>query len=137
RCRNFSQPYPRTSNSCSASMFVPAVQRPHAPRNGPARSMPPAGPATARAMRKMAAGAGFARQSPPASAATPHAMTDLPDRLYAQARDAVAPFRFDEDVVRVFPDMIRRSVPGYATVVAMTGVVAARHAQPGSALYDL
>jgi tRNA (cmo5U34)-methyltransferase len=64
-------------------------------------------------------------------------MTDHPDRLYAQARDAVAPFRFDEDVVRVFPDMIRRSVPGYATVVAMTGVVAARHAQAGSALYDL
>lgn len=58
------------------------------------------------------------------------------DRLYALPRD-VAPFRFDEQVVRVFPDMIRRSVPGYATIVEMTGIMAARYAQPGSTLYDL
>jgi tRNA (cmo5U34)-methyltransferase len=37
----------------------------------------------------------------------------------------------------VFPDMIRRSVPGYATIVAMTGLLAGRYATPGSALYDL
>lgn len=59
-----------------------------------------------------------------------------PDRLYATPRD-VAPFRFDEAVVRVFPDMIRRSVPGYATMIEMTGVIAGRYAQPGSTLYDL
>ncbi len=33
--------------------------------------------------------------------------------------------------------MIRRSVPGYATAVAMTGVVAAEAVQPGSRIYDL
>lgn len=59
-----------------------------------------------------------------------------PDRLYATPRD-VAPFRFDEAVVRVFPDMIRRSVPGYATMIEMTGVIAGRYARPGSTLYDL
>lgn len=59
------------------------------------------------------------------------------DRIYATARDNVEPFRFDEAVVRVFPDMIRRSVPGYATMVEMTGVIAGRYAQPGSNLYDL
>ncbi|MFZ5756728.1 MAG: carboxy-S-adenosyl-L-methionine synthase CmoA [Pseudomonadota bacterium] len=60
-----------------------------------------------------------------------------PDRLYASPRGQVPPFRFDEAVARVFPDMIRRSVPGYATMVQMTGVIAGRHAAPGSTLYDL
>ncbi len=59
------------------------------------------------------------------------------DRIYATPRDAVEPFRFDETVARVFPDMIRRSVPGYATMVEVTGVIAGRYAQPGSNLYDL
>ena len=36
-----------------------------------------------------------------------------------------------------FPDMINRSVPGYATVVGMTGTLAAQHARPGSKIYDL
>ena len=34
----------------------------------------------------------------------------------------MALFSFDESVARVFPDMIRRSVPGYSTIVAMTGL---------------
>ncbi|GIR71039.1 MAG: carboxy-S-adenosyl-L-methionine synthase [Halieaceae bacterium] len=46
-------------------------------------------------------------------------------------------FRFDASVASVFPDMINRSVPGYATVVGMTGALAAQHARPGSQIYDL
>ena len=46
-------------------------------------------------------------------------------------------FVFDERVVRVFPDMIRRSVPGYGLIVPMIGLLARRHAQPNSRLYDL
>ena len=46
-------------------------------------------------------------------------------------------FVFNEDVVRVFPDMIKRSVPGYPTIVENLGVLAAQFAQPHSALYDL
>jgi len=47
------------------------------------------------------------------------------------------PFAFDEAVAKVFPDMIQRSVPGYATIIAMTGLMAGRYAQAGSNLYDL
>ncbi|MFZ5723281.1 MAG: carboxy-S-adenosyl-L-methionine synthase CmoA [Pseudomonadota bacterium] len=62
---------------------------------------------------------------------------DQRDRLYAAPQEQVLPFRFDAAVAQVFPDMIRRSVPGYAAMVEMTGVIAGRHAQPGSTLYDL
>ena len=46
-------------------------------------------------------------------------------------------FVFNEDVAKVFPDMIKRSVPGYPTIVENLGVLAAQFAQPHSALYDL
>ncbi len=59
------------------------------------------------------------------------------DNLYAEYRERVADFIFDEKVVAVFDDMIRRSVPGYATVIAMTKVFAERYAQTGSICYDL
>ena len=49
----------------------------------------------------------------------------------------VADFAFDSRVARVFPDMIRRSVPGYDTVIDMTGVLAAQCVQPDSTCYDL
>lgn len=59
------------------------------------------------------------------------------DRLYAEPAADLVDFVFDERVVRVFPDMIRRSVPGYELIVAMTGLLAARYAQPHSCCYDL
>ena len=64
-------------------------------------------------------------------------MSDLQDRIYATEHDQVARFSFDETVVKVFPDMIRRSVPGYPTMIDMIGVLAARYAQAGTCLYDL
>jgi len=57
------------------------------------------------------------------------------DTLFAAG--PVAPFRFDADVARVFPDMLDRSIPGYASIVAQTGLIAARFAQPDTHLYDL
>jgi len=60
-----------------------------------------------------------------------------PDRLFAQPLAEVPDFAFNEDVVRVFPDMIKRSVPGYPTIVENIGVLAAQFAQPHSTLYDL
>jgi len=60
-----------------------------------------------------------------------------PDRLFAQPLEQVPDFVFNEDVVRVFPDMIKRSVPGYPTIVENLGVLASRFAQPNTALYDL
>lgn len=59
------------------------------------------------------------------------------DRLFAQPLAEVPDFVFNEDVVRVFPDMIKRSVPGYPTIVENIGVLAGRFAQPHSILYDL
>jgi len=64
-------------------------------------------------------------------------MTDEQDRLFANSRAMTSGFRFDEQVVRVFPDMISRSVPGYELVVPMIGMLARRYAQPDSNLYDL
>ncbi|WP_225772211.1 carboxy-S-adenosyl-L-methionine synthase CmoA [Pseudomonas sp. Marseille-Q5115] len=64
-------------------------------------------------------------------------MSELPDRLFAQPLAQVPDFVFNEDVVRVFPDMIKRSVPGYPAIVENLGVLAARFAQPHTCLYDL
>ncbi|MGB2248387.1 MAG: carboxy-S-adenosyl-L-methionine synthase CmoA [Alcanivorax sediminis] len=64
-------------------------------------------------------------------------MSDHQDKIYATAHQQVGRFSFDETVVRVFPDMIRRSVPGYPTIIDMIGVLAARYAQPDTCLYDL
>lgn len=64
-------------------------------------------------------------------------MSDARDTLFADPLAAPGPFRFDDQVARVFPDMIRRSVPGYSTVIAMSGLLAERHARAGSRLYDL
>lgn len=59
------------------------------------------------------------------------------DNLYSEYRERVADFVFDDAVASVFDDMIRRSVPGYATVVAMTKVFAEHYAQADSVCYDL
>ena len=64
-------------------------------------------------------------------------MKQQPDRLFAQPLDQVPDFVFNEDVAKVFPDMIKRSVPGYPTIVENLGVLAAQFAQPHSTLYDL
>lgn len=59
------------------------------------------------------------------------------DTLYAQPLERIVDFRFDDQVVGVFADMINRSVPGYSTVVKSLGILAARYAQAGSRCYDL
>ena len=64
-------------------------------------------------------------------------MNDTRDTIYAEPLADTGLFAFDDNVARVFPDMIKRSVPGYPTIVAMTGLLAARYASAGSTLYDL
>lgn len=59
------------------------------------------------------------------------------DLLFEQQPDGMSDFVFDERVVRVFPDMIKRSVPGYGLILPMLGVLARRHVQAGSHVYDL
>ena len=59
------------------------------------------------------------------------------DAIYSQPLDSIADFAFDDAVANVFPNMIQRSVPGYSTIIAMTGVLAERYAQTNSHCYDL
>ena len=49
------------------------------------------------------------------------------DRIYRDPQHQLVDFAFDSGVAQVFPDMIRRSVPAYESVVPLTGLLAARH----------
>lgn len=59
------------------------------------------------------------------------------DTLYSTPFDQVADFTFDSNVVDVFPDMIKRSVPGYLTILHMIGQFAEKYCQADSHCYDL
>lgn len=59
------------------------------------------------------------------------------DRIFAEEKLGDEPFRFDESVARVFPDMLRRSIPGYAATLEAIGSLASRFVTPGSRCYDL
>lgn len=60
-----------------------------------------------------------------------------PDDIYALPHENVNEFSFDEAVARVFPDMIKRSVPGYTTIIPMIGLITEQYAQENSYCYDL
>ncbi|MBD3610302.1 MAG: carboxy-S-adenosyl-L-methionine synthase CmoA [Gammaproteobacteria bacterium] len=59
------------------------------------------------------------------------------DDIYGQPLQQVADFQFDENVVRVFPDMINRSVPGYSTLINLIGIIGREYAQDNTRIYDL
>lgn len=59
------------------------------------------------------------------------------DKIYQTKHAMLSGFRFDDAVSTVFTDMILRSVPGYAHITAMTGLLAARFIQPKTRAYDL
>ena len=59
------------------------------------------------------------------------------DSLYADPKQAIEKFVFDDKVADVFDDMIHRSVPGYDAIIAMIGILAERYARPASHCYDL
>ena len=59
------------------------------------------------------------------------------DRIYAVPQEEVEPFVFDRQVVRVFDDMIERSVPHYRELVDEIVELAAEAFQPATHLYDL
>ena len=58
------------------------------------------------------------------------------DKIYT-TDDGSAPFRFNERVAAVFPDMLRRSIPGYAASLEAIGSLAARYVRAGTNCYDL
>jgi tRNA (cmo5U34)-methyltransferase len=59
------------------------------------------------------------------------------DRLYSVPLNRVGDFEFDDEVADVFPDMIRRSVPGYASMLSLIGQCAETYVLPGTNVYDL
>ena len=58
------------------------------------------------------------------------------DKIYEDKTDE-EPFRFNADVADVFPDMLRRSIPGYAMSIEAIGSLAARYVRPDTHCYDL
>ncbi len=58
------------------------------------------------------------------------------DTIYKADRGS-EPFRFDDKVAQVFPDMLRRSIPGYAASIEAIGSLAARYVRAGTNCYDL
>jgi len=59
------------------------------------------------------------------------------DKIYIDEKLGDEPFRFDDAVAKVFPDMLRRSIPGYAATLEAIGSLAARHVRAGTNCYDL
>jgi tRNA (cmo5U34)-methyltransferase len=59
------------------------------------------------------------------------------DTLFESEINGPGDFVFDDRVVRVFPDMINRSVPGYSLIIPMIGLLARRYARKNTVLYDL
>ena len=59
------------------------------------------------------------------------------DNIYAAPLTKVGDFEFDDAVAEVFPDMIRRSVPGYSSMLSMVSLCASKYAQPKTKLWDL
>nr|WP_198552854.1 carboxy-S-adenosyl-L-methionine synthase CmoA [Psychromonas sp. Urea-02u-13] len=59
------------------------------------------------------------------------------DNIYNKPLEQVDGFRFDEQVAQVFPDMIKRSVPGYEKMIHTIAMITERKAVANSNLYDL
>ena len=64
-------------------------------------------------------------------------MSSHKDSLYANPLGEVGAFKFDEAVVKVFPDMFQRSVPGYPAIISAIGLLAGRFAKDDSICFDL
>ncbi len=58
------------------------------------------------------------------------------DKLFNSSSD-ISDFRFDESVVAVFDDMVKRSVPGYEAMIQMVGLVARTYGKDHTNYYDL
>ncbi len=59
------------------------------------------------------------------------------DRVFQTDHRRVGDFQFDDEVARVFPNMISRSVPGYGSILSMIEQLAERFVVTNSHVYDL
>jgi tRNA (cmo5U34)-methyltransferase len=58
------------------------------------------------------------------------------DQIFTKANDLVD-FTFDKNVADVFDDMVRRSVPGYQSMIEMVGLIVKTYGQNNTYYYDL
>ena len=58
------------------------------------------------------------------------------DKFFDKNSD-ISDFSFDENVVSVFDDMVKRSVPGYEAMIQMVGLVARTYGKDHTNYYDL
>ena len=58
------------------------------------------------------------------------------DEIFSKKTDLVD-FTFDESVANVFDDMVRRSVPGYQSMIEMVGLMVRNYGQDSTDYYDL
>lgn len=61
----------------------------------------------------------------------------MKDDIYKSKQNSTENFAFNENVTNVFPDMIRRSIPGYETIVAVSGLIASNKIVKDTNCYDL
>ena len=59
------------------------------------------------------------------------------DTLYTKTQQHVPPFEFNQEVVKVFDDMIHRSIPGYAEIINTQSQIIHRFYQPNTLIFDL
>jgi len=59
------------------------------------------------------------------------------DKIYRSDDSGTEPFRFNSAVADVFPDMLRRSIPGYAATLEAIGSLASRYVTDDTCCYDL
>ena len=59
------------------------------------------------------------------------------DEIYASSGADPRPFEFNENVARVFPDMLRRSIPGSGASIEAIGWLASRYVIANTRCYDL
>lgn len=67
----------------------------------------------------------------------PHPTTSENDKVFDKPLKTVSDFKFGENVVKVFDDMVSRSVPFYQEIQRMIGEQVIDFATPGSNVYDL
>ncbi|MCH6549466.1 MAG: carboxy-S-adenosyl-L-methionine synthase CmoA [Proteobacteria bacterium] len=59
------------------------------------------------------------------------------DRIFAAEDAGSGPFEFNDAVAEVFPDMLQRSIPGYAASILTIGSLARRYVRPETHCFDL
>ena len=59
------------------------------------------------------------------------------DEVFSKTDASPGSFEFNDEVAAVFPDMLRRSIPGYDATIDAIGTLAKRYVAPDTQCYDL